>query len=186
MMPAQVKVIVFAVTIFLASVPSRAATVVINPSDDAALYVCQGCNLISNGQYLLVDGYIQGAVKFSSKLVPKGMTQALLSVNPYGLPLWGPTLEVYGFTSTSGLIDAASASAGTFLGTWTLPTNLGYGEDAFFDVTAFVASVKPKGGPFIGFNLRNASGTDVFSSIEFNYGHPSQLTIVGGRARKQH
>lgn len=149
----------------------------INPSDDAALYTCSGCVPVSNGGYLLVSGYIQGAVKFPTSSISGTVTQAKLTVNPYGLPLWGLSVDVYGFTSSSGLIDAASANAGTYLGTWMLPANLGYGQDAYFDVTGFVAA--NASASYLGFNLRTPDGgTDVFSSIEYNYGHPSQLLVT--------
>jgi hypothetical protein len=54
-----------------------------------------------------------------------------------------------------------------------LPANLSYGQDAFFDVTAFIRATK---APFYAFNLRT-TGTDVFSSLEYNYGHPAQLKV---------
>lgn len=158
----------------IATAPAARA-VVIDPSDDAALYVCQGCNVVSNGQYLLVSGYIQGAVKFPTAPIAGPIEQALLAVNPYGLPLFDLVLQVYGYTANNGSIGVSDANAGTFLGTWTLPPDLGYGEDAFFDVTDFLASVT---APFVAFNLRNATGTDVFSSLEYNYGHPAQLHVT--------
>ena len=98
----------------------------------------------------------------------------MLTLNPYGLPLFGPNVDVYGYGTSIGQLDDTDANAGTFLGTLVLPPNLGYGEDAFFDVTAFVANTH---APFLAFNLRSV-GTDVFSSLEFNYGHPSQLLIT--------
>lgn len=151
------------------------ATVVINPSDDGALYVCDGCNTVSNGGYVTVAGYIQGIVKFSTALISGPVGQALLTVNPYGLPLGNLNVDVYGIEANSGTINASDANAGTFLGTMYLPSTLGYGQDASFDVTAFVASAI---SPFVGFNLRNSGGSDIFSSIEYNYGHPSQLRVT--------
>ena len=52
--------------------------------------------------------------------------------------------------------------------------DLGFGEDVYFDVTSFVAGTN---APFLAFNLRTTD-TDVFSSLEFNYGHPSQLLVT--------
>jgi hypothetical protein len=151
------------------------AAVVINPSDDGALYVCDGCNTVNNGGYVTVAGYIQGIVKFSTAPISGPVAQALLTVNPYGLPLGNLNVDVYGIQATSGAINAGDANAGTFLGTMYLPSTLGYGQDATFDVTAFVASAI---SPFVGFNLRNSGGSDIFSSIEYNYGHPSQLKVT--------
>lgn len=153
----------------------RADIVVVNPSDDGSLYDCKGCNPVSNGAYVLVSGYIQGIIKFPTISIAGPITQAFLTVNPYGLPLWAPDVDVYGITGTSGLISADDINAGTFLGTLHLPSNLNYGQDAYFDVTAFMASAST---PFVGFNLRSPTGPDVFSSIEYNYGHPSQLLVT--------
>ena len=59
--------------------------------------------------------------------------------------------------------------------TWDhLNEGLDFGEDAFFDVTSFLQTVVR---PYVGFNLRT-EGTDVFSSIEYNYGHPAQLHVT--------
>ena len=153
---------------------SATAVLTINPTSDGSLYICSGCNVVSDGGYVLASGYIQGAVKFSSALIEGVVTQALLSLNPYGLPLWGPTVDVYGYGTTLGKLDGTDANAGALLGTLSLPSNLGYGADAFFDVTAFVANTN---APYLAFNLRT-TGTDVFSSLEYNYGHPSQLLVT--------
>jgi len=150
-----------------------AVTVTLNPSSDGSLYTCAGCNAVSDGDYLMASGYIQGAVKFASAPIHGTVTQALLSVNPYGLPLWGSDVAVYGYGTADGQLVAADANAGTFLGTLHLPANLGYGQDAFFDVTGFVAAAH---APYLAFNLRS-SGTDVFSSLEYNYGHAAQLLV---------
>lgn len=95
-------------------------------------------------------------------------------MNPYGLPLWGSTVDVYGYGTTVGSLIAADANAGALLGTLILPANLRYGQDAYFDVTSFVASTH---SPYVAFNLRS-TGMDVFSSLEFDYGHPSQLLVT--------
>jgi hypothetical protein len=153
---------------------SHAGLVTINPTSDGSLYTCPGCNVVSDDTYVLTSGYIQGAVKFSSAAIVSTITQVFLTLNPYGLPLFGPNVDVYGYGTAIGQLDVTDANAGTFLGTLVLPANLGYGQDAFFDVTAFVANAH---APFLAFNLRSA-GTDVFSSLEYNYGHPSQLLIT--------
>lgn len=161
------------VSALMFSTPSHALQITINPSSDGSLYVCEGCNTVSDGNYVLASGYIQGVVKFSTASITGNVSQALLTLNPYGLPLWGTNLEVYGYGTTTGALVDADANAGTLLGTLSLPDDLGYGEDAYFDVTSFVTTVNT---PYIAFNLRS-SDTDVFSSLEYNYGHPSQLLI---------
>ena len=151
-----------------------ADTYVINPSDDGSLYLCQGCNPVTS-TYVSTGGYIQGDVKFSTAAFPNSFSRALLSVNPYGLPLWGLNVDVYGFKSTSGLIATSDATAGTYLGTLILPPDLGFGQDAYFDVTAFLMGVDT---PYVGFVLYTPPmHGDVFSSLEYNCGHPAQLTI---------
>ena len=173
----QMKFIVVAAAIAaLACSPaiSHASTVTINPTSDGSLYVCSGCNVVSDDAYVLTSGYIQGDVKFASASITGAVTHAVLTVNPYGLPLWGTNVDVYGYGTTIGQLNLSDASAGTFLGTLVLPSGLGYGQDASFDVTTFVANSH---SPFIAFNLRS-TGTDVFSSMEYNYGHPSQLWVT--------
>src|SRR6266545_3162494 len=156
------------------SCATAADTVIINPSDDGALYTCDGCNTVNNGGYVLVAGYIQGIVKFPTAQISGSISQAFLTVNPYGLPLGDLNVDVYGIRATNGLIGASDANAGTFLGTMNLPPDLGYGQDASFDVTGFLAGAN---SPYVGFNLRNTSGADVFSSLEYNYGHSAQLHV---------
>lgn len=154
--------------------PAHAIALTIDPTSDGSLYTCGGCNVVSDGAYVLTSGYIQGVVKFSSASITGTVTQAILTLNPYALPLWGTNVDVYGYGTTIGQLDLTDANAGTFLGTLALPPNLGYGQDAFFDVTSFIASTN---APFLAFNLRSTD-TDVFSSLEYNYGHPSQLLVT--------
>lgn len=163
-----------ALALCLGSITASAGPITIDPTSDGSLYVCDECNIVSDDAYVLVDGYIQGAIKFSSLPITGPISQAVLTLNPYGLPLWGPTVDVYGYGTSSGQLEESDANAGTFLGTLTLPPDLGFGEDAFFDVTSFLLNVS---APYIAFNLRSEN-TDVFSSLEYNYGHPSQLLIT--------
>jgi len=153
---------------------SHGGVLVIDPTSDGSLYVCPGCNIVSEGDYVVAAGYIQGDVKFASNSISGAVTQALLSLNPYALPLFGTEVSVYGYGTAIGALDDSDADAGVLLGVLILPANLGYGEDAYFDVTSFVAGTN---APFLAFNLRT-TGTDVFSSLEFNYGHPSQLLVT--------
>lgn len=164
----------FAAFICFTPAMSFAVPITIDPTSDGSLYTCDGCNVVSDDGTVLVSGYIQGAVKFSSVAITGPVSQAFLTLNPYSLPLHAQNVEVYGYGTALGPLDETDANAGTFLGTLVLPINLGFGQDAFFDVTAFVTTVS---APFLAFNLRSA-GTDDFSSLEFNYGHPSQLLIT--------
>jgi hypothetical protein len=147
--------------------------ITINPTSDGALYTCSGCNTVSDGQYLLSSGYIQGAAKFSTSTIAGAVTKAFLTVNPYGLPLWDKTVDIYAYGTEIGQLVKADANAGTFLGTMILPDDLGYGKDAYFEVTNFLASLT---NTYAAFNLRS-SGTNTFSSLEYNYGHPAQLKV---------
>ena len=171
-MKAALSFVVALVLPFL-SAPSFASLITVNPTSDGSLYTCPGCTVVQNDAYVLTSGYIQGAVKFSSADITAAATSVLLTLNPYGLPLGGPTVDIYGYGTSIATLDISDANAGAFLGTLTLPSNLGYGEDAYFDVTAFAKSIS---APYLAFNLRS-TGTDVFSSLEYNYGHPSQLLI---------
>ncbi|MGD0279406.1 MAG: hypothetical protein ABSC11_08875 [Smithella sp.] len=113
---------------------------------------------------------------FSTATISGSINQAKPSVNLYSLQLWAPQIQVCGFTSNSGLITGSAANAAIYLGTWNLPLGLGYGQDAFFDVTSYLQSIN---GAYVGFVLRDTqdSGFDIFSSIEYYYGYPSQLTV---------
>lgn len=165
-----------AVSVFVFSVAAYAAPITINPTSDGSLYTCDGCNIVSDGNYVGASGYIQGAIKFSSSGVSGTVTSAMLSVNPYGLPIWDSTVDIYGYGTSIAQLDVTDANAGVFLGTLTLPPGLGFGEDAFFDVSTFVANTRT---PYLAFNLRADEGGGVlFSSLEFNYGHPSQLIVT--------
>ena len=144
---------------------------VVKPTSDGSLYTCAGCNTVADGAYVLASGYIQGDVKFSMANLHERQSQVLLTLNPYGEPLWDRTVDIYGYGASVGALAASDANAGAFLGTLVLPDTLGYGQDATFDVTSFVNSVS---SPYVAFNLRT-TGTDVFSSLEYNHGHPSEL-----------
>lgn len=168
----------FAALLALAlALPVGAREIVINPSDDGSLYTCAGCNTVSNDAYLFVSDDIQGAVKFPlAKLAGGVVTKAVLTVNPYGLPVHGGPIAFYGLGSATGTIDASMANAGTLLGSMLIPAGVTYGQDIPFDVTEFVRSATT---PYAGFNLRNGPGGNaVFSSIEYNLGHPAQLRVT--------
>lgn len=153
--------------------PTASQGNVINPTSDGSLYVCGGCTVVNDGAYVLTSGYIQGEIKFSTASIAGLITKVLLTINPYGLPLGAKEVAIYGYGTSIGQLDESDANAGTFLGTLVLPDTLGFGQDAFFDVTSFVSLTH---SPYLAFNLRT-TGTDVFSSLEYNYGHPSQLLV---------
>ena len=174
-MKAAIASIAFAAVVCCNTEASFGATAfIINPTSDGSLYTCDTCNVVSDGAYVATGGYIQGAVKFSSAPIIGSVTQAVLTLNPYGLPLFGLNVDVYGYGTAIGQLDVGDANAGVLLGTLVLSPNLGYGQDAFFDVTSFVSHTN---APFLAFNLRSTGG-DVFSSLEYNYGHPSQLLVT--------
>jgi hypothetical protein len=156
---------------------SHASTIVVDPVSDGSLYTCTGCNTAPSFSYVLVGGYIDGEIDFSTASFSGNVGDALLSVNPYGLPLWAPQIEVYGLASTSSTISINDVEGpSTFLGTWTLPAGLGYGQNTYFDVTSFLQTVQTS---YVDFILTAPStGPDVFSSTEYNYGTPPELTVT--------
>ena len=138
------------------------------PVTDGSIY--SASSAVTN-QFILVSASVQGALEFAA-LDATPYLSFHLALNPYALPLFSPTVDVYGYGNADGVLTGADYNAGVFLGTLTLPPALGYGQDAFFNVTGFVRSVP---GSYFGFNLRTETGTDVFSSLEYNYGKPSRL-----------
>jgi hypothetical protein len=166
--------IFFVLSLFIVGIkspiPCLADSYVINPSDDGFIYSTGTVITIS---YLSCGGDTRGIVEFPINAINGQIETATLSVNPYGLPIFGPTVHLYGYQSTDGRLTSSDYYAGIFLGDWTLP-NLGYGQDAYFDVTSFMKTVTT---PYVGFNLRT-EGSDCFSSLEYNYDHPSQLSVV--------
>lgn len=138
------------------------------PVADGTIY--SSATAITN-QYVIASYSLQGALEFAAFDAGPFLSFEL-ALNPYALPLYDSTVDIYGYGNADGEITGADYNAGVFLGTLTLPPDLGYGEDAFFNVTSFVRNVP---GAFFGFNLRADSGTDVFSSLEYNYGKPSRL-----------
>lgn len=165
-----------AIAAMFSTTASHAAPIdlTINPTSDGSISVCAGCNTVDENAYVMTSVYDQGAIKFASAPIINAIASAFLTVNPYGLPLWDSTIDIYGYGTETGHLTAADANAGTFLGTLTLPAMLGYGQDAFFDVTSFLRATKAS---FFAFNLRS-DDLDVFSSLEHNYGHPSQLLVT--------
>ncbi len=163
--------IVYVITFIIVSCATSATSIIINPSDDGSIY---DNGKVSTSAYLMAADYIRGVVEFPISAIDGQIQSATLSVNPYGLPLHSPVVSVYGYSSNDGRLTSSDYDAGVFLGDWLLP-NLGYGRDAYFDITTFLKTVTT---PYVGFNLRTIQSADVFSSLEYNYGHPSQLSVV--------
>jgi hypothetical protein len=127
-----------------------------------SFYVCNGCDPDFDTDYVLVSGYIHGVVEFVTPLTAKPITQALLSVNPYALPLFGLDLSVYGIAYERSFLSNDVVNTSTFLGNWSLPPDLHFGQEAFFDITAFLRTVTT---PYVVFVLNDCFGcTDLFSS----------------------
>lgn len=144
----------------------------INPSDDGSIYQNGG---VSTGNYLTACEPIRGVMEFPTNRISFPVTEAYLSVNAYGTPLWDKTVEIYGYESSDGQLTFLDYDAGTFLGTLIIPDTTGYNEDFIFEVTTFMQGIS---SPYVGFNLRTDYGeADVFSSLEYNYGHSSQLLV---------
>ncbi len=127
---------------------------------------------VLTGLYLDADANPHGGLEFAAFNASQ-CTSVLLELNPYGLPLDGPNVSVYGFDGGTGTLMSSNFNSGTLIGVWTLPAGLGYGQVATFDVTAFVKSTI---GPYFGFIL--VAGGDVFSSTSINYGTPPELYAI--------
>jgi hypothetical protein len=168
------KILLISMVFILNNIPHGVqASLVIKPSDDGSIY---SGGSVDDTEYLLTSGSIQGVTIFSTSSIVEPVSQALLSVNPYGLPLYGPSVQVYGFESNTGMLTSTDYNAGTFIGNWVLPSNLGYGQNAYFNLTQYLSTVT---SPYVGFGLRTPSGeTDVFSSLNYNYGQPDELTVT--------
>ena len=143
---------------------------VINPSDDGTIAPNGNMDLDSE---LISWGSAKGVMEFPVSSITGQITSATISLNPYALPLYDYNLHVYGYQSNDGRLTPSDYYAGTFLGDWTLP-GLYFKQDAYFNVTAFMQTVRT---PYAGFIIQ-CNGMDFFSSLEYNYGHPSQLTVT--------
>lgn len=166
---------IFVLLVSFCALPAAGDTITLNPVDDGSLYTCSTCSPNPFRSYVEVSGNIVGDIDFSTAAFQGKVGTALLSVNPYGLPLWGLQLDVYGYANSSATISMSDLASPTFIGVWNIPATLKYGQDTFFDVTNFLGTVNT---PYVNFILKDAYGTDIFSSTEYNYGHPSQLTVT--------
>ena len=151
---------------------ATADSIIVKPIDDGSIYTCSGCNTSPSHTYVLVAGYIVGEVDFPTSAFQGYNGQIFLAINAYGLPLWGTQLHVYGRASSNATISINDLASPTYIGEWNMPASPAYGEDIFFNVTGFMQNVNT---PYVDFILRDDNGADVFSSLQYNYGHPSEL-----------
>jgi hypothetical protein len=101
-----------------------------------------------------------------------------LEVSPITTPLNTYSVNLYGYDNASGQLTFNDFTAGTYLGTFAIPSNIHPGQPVYLDVTSFVHSVT---GSFFGLELGIAtSGEDDFCSTTRNYGTPPELiaTVV--------
>lgn len=160
-----------AAAIFAAVCNAQFVSFRINPVDDGSIYGLETGNVVIRDGYVLASGSIRGAMVFEAPKV--SFSTISLALNPYGLPVWDLAVKVYGYATSLSTIQAGDYNKGTFLGTLHIAQNIGFGQDSLLDVTDFVKSVSSTSSYF-GFTLVT-NGTDVFSSLEYNLGHPSGL-----------
>jgi hypothetical protein len=163
---------IMAVFIVAMTQVASASALVINPSDDGLI---DDDGDVSNDSYFITYGPKRAVIEFPTDQISRPIEEAYLSVNPYALPLRDYTIEVYGYESNDGILTSLDYDAGNFIGILYLPEDIDFGEDAYMNVTGFLRGIST---PFVGFNLRSEPGkADVFSSLEINYDHSSQLLI---------
>ena len=98
--------------------------IVINPHADGYIR----SNLVLSSSYLEVDqgtaDDVRGIAEFPLAAIPAPVVSATLSVNPYGLPIYGPGIDVYAYASSDGILTTSDYNAGTFIGHWNIPDTL--------------------------------------------------------------
>jgi hypothetical protein len=153
----------------------RGDYVVINPHDDG--WIRSVGTVYNAGNVTVLAGSVEsrGIVEFPTAPIHNPIVSATLNVNPYSLPIWGSGIDVYGYGSNDGVLTLSDYNAGTYLGRWNVPDTLGFGEQTYFDVTGFLLGLTT---PYAGFNLRTPDGGYQLSSLEYNYGHPPELTVT--------
>ncbi|HEY6168683.1 MAG TPA: hypothetical protein VI454_11630 [Verrucomicrobiae bacterium] len=132
------------------------------------------CEYVVSDNVLAVSQATAAVLEFAN-FKSKPFNSIRLSLNPYALPLFTHSISVFGYDGADGIITANDCLPGKYLGTWTLAPDLDFGDDAFFDVTDFVHSLK---SDFFGFRLTTDGGSAVFSSSEINYGTPPHLVAT--------
>lgn len=152
----------------------------INPVNDGSIYSCDGCFTgIDETGYLIAGGNFQGIIKYAAPSIPKSILSAYLVVTAYGLPFWAKELEVYGYETNQFELNIADVNTGTYLGNLITPDIFRFGEDIYLDVTSFFTQAQSSS--YIAFNLRNTAtlgSNNMPTSLEYNYGRPTQLIIT--------
>jgi hypothetical protein len=124
--------------------------------------------------FILVAGYIEGAVIFSN-FNSTDESNISLEVNPYSEPLFSNSVAVYGIADSASTIGVNDLSKATYLGSFANLSSLKFNQEAYFNVTSFVQSAQ---GTDFEFILVDNDGVDNFSSVEQNYGTPSGLEVI--------
>jgi hypothetical protein len=127
--------------------------------------------VVLTNSYLGMAGNIHGALEFAA-FDASPYASIKLALNPYGLPMGSPNVDIYGFDGGTGTVYGSNWNSGTLIGTLVFPGNVNYGQVLTFDVTSFVQSTK---GPYFGFILQ---GDALLSSLSYNYGTPPELIGV--------
>lgn len=156
--------------VLVAFTSASAQQVIVHSTDDGEVF---SNGTVSDLGYLETSaGSLEGDIHFAA-FDASADPSIELEINPYGEPLSGSQISVFGFDNATAMLQASDYGAGTLLGTWNV-AGLGFGQETFFDVTPFVKSVK---GPYFGFELQS-NGLDLFSSTTHNYGTPPELIVT--------
>lgn len=157
----------------LSSAAPSIATQVINPVGDGAVNngQCFGCATSIDKSYVIVSSFWDGIVKFSRSDISGTVADAKFTLTTPGTSLFETNVQVFGFGSSFGQLDATDAGAGSFLGVMNFSPDGGVGT---FDVTAFLNTSISS---FVGFRLAtpNNIGTDLFGSLDA--GVPGKLSF---------
>jgi hypothetical protein len=141
------------------------------PVEDGTVYPSNGAD---TDAYISLSGtHLEGDLQFAS-FNALSYSSIQLELTMYAWPYTGTSILVYGYDNASGQLSSSDFNAGTYLGTWTIPSNLG-SQPVYFDVTSFVQS---ETGSYFGFDLQS-SGFDTFGSTAYNYGVPPELIATG-------
>lgn len=144
----------------------------INPSSDGTFY--SGYTLYEQSSVYSSNSDI-GAIKFSTSSISAPVHRATLALTTDSYPSEATNVRIYGYGSYLEKLQREDIYEATFLGTLTLSTDPAnwWAHTYFFDVSNFVQNTA---APYLGFLLR-ADHFVAFSSLEHNYGYPSQLSV---------
>jgi hypothetical protein len=160
--------LIFFITCILSPKTTSAAVQVFLPTADGSVYYNGGVNTIN---YVVTsNGDLWGDIHFANSNFAS-YRSINLELSVYGLPFFGDNISIYFIDNATSGLSGSDYSNGVPIGSYTLPLNLSFGEQLFFDVAAFVHSAR---GSYFAFVIR-ADGTDVFSSTNYNLGTPPEL-----------